>query len=51
MAPGPLSLPARPTAVSTVQSAVMATVAHELKAPEAPVEEMSLDQQDEEMDG
>ncbi|KAG6873497.1 hypothetical protein C0992_008706, partial [Termitomyces sp. T32_za158] len=51
MAPGPLSLPARPTAVSTVQLAVVATVAHKPKAPEAPVEEMSLDQQDEEMGG
>ncbi|KAG6876319.1 hypothetical protein C0992_013380 [Termitomyces sp. T32_za158] len=30
--------------------AVVATVAHELKAPDAPVEERSLDQRDEEMD-
>ncbi|KAG6881190.1 hypothetical protein C0992_001604, partial [Termitomyces sp. T32_za158] len=51
MAPSPSSLPAWPTAASTVQLAVMATVAHEPKAPEAPVEEMLLDQQDEEMGG
>ncbi|KAG6883684.1 hypothetical protein C0992_008134, partial [Termitomyces sp. T32_za158] len=51
MAPGPLSLPARPTAVSTVQPAVVATVAHEPKAPDAPVEERLLDQRDEEMGG
>ncbi|KAG6894244.1 hypothetical protein C0992_006945, partial [Termitomyces sp. T32_za158] len=49
MAPGPSSLLARPTAASTVQPAVVATVAHELKAPEVPVEERSLDQRDEEM--
>ncbi|KAG6895127.1 hypothetical protein C0992_003047 [Termitomyces sp. T32_za158] len=49
MALAPLSLPARPTAASTVQLAVMATVAHEPKVPDAPVEERSLDQRDEEM--
>ncbi|KAG6871370.1 hypothetical protein C0992_011136, partial [Termitomyces sp. T32_za158] len=51
MAPGPLSLPARPTAASTGQLAVVATIAHEPKALEVPVEEMSLDQRDEEMGG
>ncbi|KAG6883755.1 hypothetical protein C0992_007902 [Termitomyces sp. T32_za158] len=50
MAPAPLSLPVRPTAASTVQPAVMATVAHELKALDTPVEESLLDQRDEEMD-
>ncbi|KAG6892686.1 hypothetical protein C0992_012939, partial [Termitomyces sp. T32_za158] len=50
IAPAPSSLLARPTAASTVQPAVVATVAHEPKAPDAPVEESSLDQQDEEMD-
>ncbi|KAG6893052.1 hypothetical protein C0992_011442, partial [Termitomyces sp. T32_za158] len=50
IAPAPSSLPARPTAASTVQPAVVATVAHEPKAPDAPVEESSLDQRDEEMD-
>ncbi|KAG6895780.1 hypothetical protein C0992_012638 [Termitomyces sp. T32_za158] len=50
MAPAPLSLPARPTAVSIVQPAVMATVAHEPKVPDVPVEEILLDQRDEEMD-
>ncbi|KAG6894771.1 hypothetical protein C0992_004757 [Termitomyces sp. T32_za158] len=50
IAPASLLLPARPTATSTIQLAVMATVAHEPKAPNAPVEESSLDQQDEEMD-
>ncbi|KAG6873812.1 hypothetical protein C0992_008408, partial [Termitomyces sp. T32_za158] len=50
MAPAPLSLPARPTAASTVQPAVVATVAHEPKAPDMPMEESLLDQRDEEMD-
>ncbi|KAG6875075.1 hypothetical protein C0992_005304 [Termitomyces sp. T32_za158] len=50
MASASLSLLARPTAASTVQPAVVATVAHEPKAPDAPVEERLLDQQDEEMD-
>ncbi|KAG6871623.1 hypothetical protein C0992_010587, partial [Termitomyces sp. T32_za158] len=50
MAPAPLSLLVRPTAASTVQPAVMATVAHKLKAPDTPMEESSLDQRDEEMD-
>ncbi|KAG6870560.1 hypothetical protein C0992_013010, partial [Termitomyces sp. T32_za158] len=50
IAPAPLSLPAWPTAASTVQPAVVATVAHKPKAPDAPVEESSLDQRDEEMD-
>ncbi|KAG6885063.1 hypothetical protein C0992_005490 [Termitomyces sp. T32_za158] len=36
--------------MSTVQPAVVATVAHEPKAPDVPVEESLLDQQDEEMD-
>ncbi|KAG6894097.1 hypothetical protein C0992_007530 [Termitomyces sp. T32_za158] len=36
--------------MSTVQPAVMATVAHEPKAPDVPMEESSLDQRDEEMD-
>ncbi|KAG6892599.1 hypothetical protein C0992_013261, partial [Termitomyces sp. T32_za158] len=49
MALAPLSLPAWPTAVSTVQPAVVATVAHKPKAPDAPVEERLLDQRDEEM--
>ncbi|KAG6874781.1 hypothetical protein C0992_006579 [Termitomyces sp. T32_za158] len=49
MALAPLSLPAWPTAVSTVQLAVVATVAHEPKVPDAPVEERLLDQRDEEM--
>ncbi|KAG6869812.1 hypothetical protein C0992_001930, partial [Termitomyces sp. T32_za158] len=49
-APAPSALPARPTAASTVRPAVVATVAHEPKAPDAPVEESSLDQRDEEMD-
>ncbi|KAG6883486.1 hypothetical protein C0992_007715 [Termitomyces sp. T32_za158] len=44
MAPAPLSLQARPTAASTVQPAVVATVAHEPKAPDMPMEESSLDQ-------
>ncbi|KAG6882759.1 hypothetical protein C0992_010736 [Termitomyces sp. T32_za158] len=50
MAPASLSLLAWPTAASTVQLAVVATVAHEPKAPDAPMEESLLDQQDEEMD-
>ncbi|KAG6894084.1 hypothetical protein C0992_007570 [Termitomyces sp. T32_za158] len=50
MAPASLSLPARPTAMSTGQTAVVATVAHKPKAPDVPVEESSLDQWDEEMD-
>ncbi|KAG6870058.1 hypothetical protein C0992_001162, partial [Termitomyces sp. T32_za158] len=50
MVPSSLSLLARPTAVSTVQPAVVANVAHEPKAPDAPMEESSLDQRDEEMD-
>ncbi|KAG6886530.1 hypothetical protein C0992_003550 [Termitomyces sp. T32_za158] len=50
MAPASLSLPAQPTVASTGQTAVMATVAHEPKAPDTPVEESSLDQRDEEMD-
>ncbi|KAG6893118.1 hypothetical protein C0992_011230, partial [Termitomyces sp. T32_za158] len=49
-APAPSSLPARPTAASTVQPAVVATVVHEPKALDAPVKESSLDQRDEEMD-
>ncbi|KAG6874850.1 hypothetical protein C0992_011421, partial [Termitomyces sp. T32_za158] len=44
------SLLARPTATSTVQPAVMATVAHEPKAPDVPMEGSLLDQRDEEMD-
>ncbi|KAG6894790.1 hypothetical protein C0992_004671 [Termitomyces sp. T32_za158] len=50
MAPASLLLPAWPTAASTVQPAVVATVAHKPKAPDVPVEESLLDQQDEEMD-
>ncbi|KAG6895583.1 hypothetical protein C0992_000529 [Termitomyces sp. T32_za158] len=48
--PSSLLLLARPTATSTGQLAFMATVAHKPKAPEAPVEDSSMDQQDEEMD-
>ncbi|KAG6876765.1 hypothetical protein C0992_011868 [Termitomyces sp. T32_za158] len=50
MAPASLSLPARPTATSTVQLALVATVAHEPKVPDAPMEESLLDQWNEEMD-
>ncbi|KAG6886546.1 hypothetical protein C0992_003486 [Termitomyces sp. T32_za158] len=50
MAPASLSLLARPTAASTSQLVVVATVVHKLKAPDAPVEEILLDQQDKEMD-
>ncbi|KAG6886783.1 hypothetical protein C0992_002379 [Termitomyces sp. T32_za158] len=39
-----------PTAASTGQPAVMATAVHEPKAPEAPVEDILLDQWDEDMD-
>ncbi|KAG6893822.1 hypothetical protein C0992_008519 [Termitomyces sp. T32_za158] len=50
MAPASLSLPAWPTAASTGQPVVVATVAHKPKVPDTPGEEISLDQQDEEMD-
>ncbi|KAG6892539.1 hypothetical protein C0992_000185 [Termitomyces sp. T32_za158] len=50
MAPASLSLPAQPTATSTGQTAVVATVAHKPKVPDVLVEESLLDQRDEEMD-
>ncbi|KAG6893330.1 hypothetical protein C0992_010447 [Termitomyces sp. T32_za158] len=43
MAPTHLSLLVRPPVMSTIQPAVMAIVAHEPKAPDAPMEESLLD--------
>ncbi|KAG6876936.1 hypothetical protein C0992_011305 [Termitomyces sp. T32_za158] len=45
-----LLLLVQPTAASTGQPAVVASVAHEPKAPNIPVEKILLDQRDEEMD-
>ncbi|KAG6895974.1 hypothetical protein C0992_011170 [Termitomyces sp. T32_za158] len=45
-----LPSPEEPTAMSTSQLAVVATAAHEPKAPSVPVKDILLDQRDEEMD-